>query len=77
MPAVTNPIDIAYHLLCALRCATDFGFDEGVNEAVEAGLLVTADTGYGLTESGLRHYLAHREALAADCVREGYEDEIP
>ena len=77
MPVVTNPIDIAYHLLCALRGQLDFGFGEGVEDAAAAGLLVKADTGYGLTESGLRHYIAHREALPADCVREGYEDEIP
>ena len=77
MSVVTNPLDIAFHLLCALRGETGFGFGEGVEDAAAAGLLVMSDTGYGLTEAGLRHYLAHREDLAADCRAEGYEDEIP
>ena len=76
MPTVTNHHDISYHLLCALRGQLDFGFAEGVAEALAGGLLVKADDGYGLTEAGLRHYLAHREDLRADCLAEGYEDDI-
>ena len=71
-----SAIDLAYHLLCALRWHLDFGFDKGVEEALSAGLLVRADDGYGLTEAGLKHYIEHREALRADCLAEGYEDDI-
>ena len=74
-----SAIDLAFRLLCGLRGddSMDIGcLGEGVEEAVTAGLLVKADDGYGLTEAGLKHYLAHRAALAADCLAEGYEDDI-
>ena len=77
MPTITmSDLDLAYHLLCGLRGQLDFGFDEGVEEAVTAGLLVPVGFDYALTEAGLRHYIEHREALKADCLAEGYEDEI-
>ena len=75
VPNIPDPLDLAFCLLCVLRGEPLFRV--AAEDAAAAGLLVKADDGYGLTETGLRHYLAHREALAADCVREGYEDEIP
>ena len=71
--------DIAYFLcLALLEGEQDIpSYQEGIEDAVRAGLLISAPGGcYALTAEGLRHYLAHREALFEEQRAMGYEDAL-